>query len=534
MALASLCANLSKRSGSTFSLNGTPHKLGFQAFVVDHSARIGSDTEASAVSEILEALGLCRMQIQSTQMLMFTGISTRILKIDWSTYSQPSNLSNFESVARALRFQTLGKACREFGISSLLLAHHEDDQVETVILRMIRGSGFSGLSGMKGRSEIPECYGLHGIHQSGGLPSHRAPYFLKEDIPRDFLTDEKSIFSNPRDSNGIPLSLDSETGGVKLYRPLLGFSKQRLKATCESESTTWFEDRTNQDPRVTARNAVRHMYSSYHMPAALSKCSILGVAKRVLTKKHQLETVASELLAESSPELNTCTGTLTLRFPDLSESKVAHGGLQFIAATLLRKALMLATPAEHIELSQLRLPVQHLFPELYQPGTTAAKPEAFNTAYLHFRPLPDLPGGDTKKPRWFISRQPLLRTETPALDFPLLETTLADPVWSPWKLYDGRFWIRMASSGAPSISIRPFRQEDLSDFKKSLGKEVRKLLDSLLSNIAPGKVRWTLPALVEVGEYGVERVVALPTLSTWSEGIRARVDWQVRYKKLSD
>jgi len=98
-------------------------------------------------------------------------IKTQVLKITWPKQEPPAHLPNFESLARRYRFRLLGKACSDLGINSLLLAHHEDDQAETIMMRLTYGHGLKGLLGIRNPAGMPECYGLHGVHESGGLDS---------------------------------------------------------------------------------------------------------------------------------------------------------------------------------------------------------------------------------------------------------------------------------------------------------------------------------------------------------------------------
>lgn len=109
---------------------------------------------------------------------------------------------NVEARARAGRYEALADLCEEYGIEDLLLAHHQNDQAETVLLQFLRGSGVAGLSGM---------------------PASRG------------------ISTNP---------------GITLWRPLLNQSRQELEAYAKEHRLKWIEDPSNQNTKYR-RNAVR-------------------------------------------------------------------------------------------------------------------------------------------------------------------------------------------------------------------------------------------------------------------------------------
>src|SRR5271167_2468385 len=92
------------------------------------------------------------------------GINTNVLQVEWPKNIGPSQSTNFESLARNYRYRILGNACREFNLRNLLLAHHGDDQYETVMMRLISGHGPLGLLGMKPNNRIPECYGIYSVY----------------------------------------------------------------------------------------------------------------------------------------------------------------------------------------------------------------------------------------------------------------------------------------------------------------------------------------------------------------------------------
>lgn len=60
---------------------------------------------------------------------------------------------NLQSAARTERYRLLWNWCGERGLSWLMTAHHADDQLETLLMRLNRGSGLAGLAGVRGRSD---------------------------------------------------------------------------------------------------------------------------------------------------------------------------------------------------------------------------------------------------------------------------------------------------------------------------------------------------------------------------------------------
>lgn len=110
---------------------------------------------------------------------------------------------NIEARARAERYEALTDLCVEHGIEDLLLAHHQNDQAETVLLQLLRGSGVAGLSGMP-------------LHRNSTGDSH----------------------------------------SITLWRPLLNQSRAELEVYAKERKLKWVEDPSNQNTRYR-RNAIR-------------------------------------------------------------------------------------------------------------------------------------------------------------------------------------------------------------------------------------------------------------------------------------
>jgi tRNA(Ile)-lysidine synthase len=97
------------------------------AVTVDHGLRRESRAEAAAVRKLAEALGIEHATLR------------------WSG-DKPS--SGLPAAAREARYALLAEAARKAGTNCVLTAHTSDDQVETFMMRLSRGSGLAGLASM--------------------------------------------------------------------------------------------------------------------------------------------------------------------------------------------------------------------------------------------------------------------------------------------------------------------------------------------------------------------------------------------------
>ena len=111
-----------------------------------------------------------------------------------------------EGSARKGRYLALGRMTAAASIDILLTAHHQDDQAETLLMQMLRGSGIAGLSGMDTFNYAP------------------------------------TLFENP---------------DVMMMRPLLGISRAELEVFAQENNISFINDESNDDVRYL-RNALRH------------------------------------------------------------------------------------------------------------------------------------------------------------------------------------------------------------------------------------------------------------------------------------
>jgi tRNA(Ile)-lysidine synthase len=157
-----------------------PDRPAVAVATVDHGMREGSHAEAEAVGALARRLGLPHHLIE---------------------WCGPKPRSRIQERAREARYQLLGACAEQIGADVVVTAHHADDQAETVIFRLLRGSGIAGLRGM-------------------------------EDA--------------------------AAQGRLTLARPLLGLRKAELVAFCEACGEPFARDPSNEDPRF-ARTHLRRL-----------------------------------------------------------------------------------------------------------------------------------------------------------------------------------------------------------------------------------------------------------------------------------
>ena len=147
--------------------------MNITALHVNHGLRDAADTETKYVADLCQKLNI------PCQIFYWTG-------------EKPS--SGLEAAARDARYKFMTDWCVENNINALLVAHQADDQIETFLMNLSRGSGVNGLSAIQ-----PESY-------------------------RD---------------------------GVKIVRPLLGVFRSELIKYCDDNGIKYFCDEMNDDENYT-------------------------------------------------------------------------------------------------------------------------------------------------------------------------------------------------------------------------------------------------------------------------------------------
>ena len=142
------------------------------------------------------------------------GVAIHVADFDTAGFASANGLS-IEMAARELRYRWFGQLCIEYGYAGVLVAHNANDNAETLLLNLLRGTGLRGLAGMGRVSAIPYAESADG--QSGKPDGNR------------------------------PL----------LCRPMLGFTRKQIEGHMMAGRLPFREDSTNADT-VYRRNRIRN------------------------------------------------------------------------------------------------------------------------------------------------------------------------------------------------------------------------------------------------------------------------------------
>ncbi|KAL6706803.1 hypothetical protein ACN47E_005139 [Coniothyrium glycines] len=534
------------------SANHLPKAHGF---IVDHKLRPESTEEAEWVAEQLRS----KFDMDST-----------VLPLQWPKEFDASDPKGLETDARIRRYQALGRACRAQKITRLLVAHHADDQAETVLMRLANNRLRSGLQGMQSIEWIPECEGIYGVYHSGGFQRQDA-------LPH------------------IPFPV--EKGGVQILRPLLRFEKSRLVATCENKGVEWAEDRTNHVQTYTSRNAIRHVYKHHRLPEALSISSLVDVS---LTMQRRIQThkaFAQRLFDQCLIKLDIQTGAALVQFPPFEallnfpiDSASRLNEAKNNAYCLLERVAELVSPKPKAPLGQLAATIPNIYPEFREAEEgqqaeelASEKAKAFSRKDINWEkslrknysvfsvwwrfsdgPSPfernnkkKVNHGSAKPHEWLLTRQPPEEAdranETNKVVYPpapLVNTAPVDPLFeeasSSYQLFDGRFWIHLRNLSSHTLILRLFSKDDYHQMaapqqeraSKTRGNHKRpyRYIFAAFSLLKPTDIRYTLPAVFQKdSETGEEKLIGFPTLNVCINGFgppEHLCEWSVRYKKI--
>jgi tRNA(Ile)-lysidine synthase len=147
------------------------------------------------------------------------GIPCEAAAIDVPAYIASTGM-NPQEAAREKRYEFLYEAARKHGASAIALGHHADDQAETILMRMIRGTGIAGLAGIPARRAEKE---LELVRPLLRIPKRElVDYAARHDIPfaLDSSNADRHYFRNEVRLGALPM--------LERYNPQLRAALARL------------------------------------------------------------------------------------------------------------------------------------------------------------------------------------------------------------------------------------------------------------------------------------------------------------------
>ena len=181
--------------------------------------------------------------------------------------------SNIEAQARDYRYQALQEMCEAHQIKDLLVAHHQDDQAETVLIQLMRGAGLAGLSGMP--------------------------------------TQKKNI------------SKTSNADAVFIWRPFLDLRRADLEIYAKENKLDWIEDPSNQDESYR-RNAIRKSLLPQLEKVQLGAVSNLARSARHLAEAQDLLNQLADIDLGLINQLQGLSKTNLLRLYKTNQSRAKN------------------------------------------------------------------------------------------------------------------------------------------------------------------------------------------------------------------
>ena len=211
--------------------------------------------------------------------------------------------NNIQSKAREIRYQLLSNFCKKKNINYLMTAHHSEDQVETFLIRLSRGSGVQGLSSMKIvtklKSNLKIVRPLLDVKKKDLMhisklvfgkyindPSNKNPKFLRTKIRKLIKEMEKSGIGHEKILKSISnLSMTSET--LENYLKL--FEKKSVKKS-KSNFMIKFSDFLQVNKEIQFRvlqNILVKCSKNYYPPRSEKIFSLIERLKKKKSQKKQ-------------------------------------------------------------------------------------------------------------------------------------------------------------------------------------------------------------------------------------------------------
>ena len=226
------------------------------------------------------------------------GLDFRAEAADVAAYAAAHGLG-LEEAGRALRYE-LYRRCAPEPTDCILTAHNANDNAETVLMNLIRGTGLSGLSGIPPmrRDWAPEAWAESRQREDGRW--HQAP--------------------ESKDSQSETMAAEKRSGALVL-RPLLGVTRRQIEAYCRHYGLSYVEDSSNRREDFL-RNRIRHRLIP-EMEAMNPRFlqGVIGMTAQLREDREFMAERAEALLAEATvPGDGNASGEEGLRISVLEQA----------------------------------------------------------------------------------------------------------------------------------------------------------------------------------------------------------------------
>lgn len=131
------------------ALSGGPDSVALLRMMLDK----GCQVEAAHCNFHLRGAESDRDEAFCKELCEKLGVKLHLVHFDTKEFAQLRGIS-IEMAARELRYRWFTQLAQDTGAEGVCIAHHSDDQVETILLNMLRGTGLRGLLGMKRKNGI--------------------------------------------------------------------------------------------------------------------------------------------------------------------------------------------------------------------------------------------------------------------------------------------------------------------------------------------------------------------------------------------
>ncbi len=158
---------------------------------------------------------------------------------DTAAYASEHGIS-IEMAARELRYAWFARVAAQEGFDAVAVAHNANDNAETLILNLLRGTGLRGIRGMASDSSLPREHG------PGNCPAPQDPPHCEQWVPPSYVAE-----------GGINFQDHAPSGMVRLIRPLLGMTRAEIEAYAREHGVEYRVDSTNAE-NDAQRNRIRN------------------------------------------------------------------------------------------------------------------------------------------------------------------------------------------------------------------------------------------------------------------------------------